>query len=289
MILAIPDGGRGISMADGKPPIIGTALRAWADTWRAVAAMPLTTAVGLACVLAARYAGQVALQKLLPPPGSPLYDSAEDGLPANLMLSAFGILAAVLVAPFFIALHRHVLLKQVTHGYPISPQNARFLRYALFATLFYVLQALPVLGTRLVDTAAPDLSLAVSLLVTALIKLVVAVVVVQHALLYPAIAVDAERVDWKRARLLTKGHSWRVFFTLVCAMLPFLILVIPMHYFWVWGITGGETGLMIYWLEAPVAEFAALAVLAATASLIYQALDPTLGAAPKPAATIVAR
>ena len=45
---------------------------------------------------------------------------------------------------------------------------------------------------------------------------------------------------------------------------------------------------MIYWLEARTAEFVALAVLAAAVSLIYQAFEPALGAAPQPAAMFAA-
>ncbi len=35
--------------ADGKAPVIRTAVQSWADGFRAIAAMPVTAAIGLAC------------------------------------------------------------------------------------------------------------------------------------------------------------------------------------------------------------------------------------------------
>lgn len=266
---------------EGKPPIITTAARSWADGFRAVAAMPLTAAIGLACLMAVAWLGQFALDAMLPPAGSPFRASAADALPMQLVHVVRGLVQCVLLTPFCIAVHRFVLLHQVTKGYPIAPSNARFLRYAGFGGVIYLLFWLPPLLDRAVHLPG-DLQVCIFVI----LNIAVVAIVVRRVVLPPAIAVDAADLGWRRARLLIKGHCWRAFLILLCVALPFLLLVLPMHYFYEWGIVSGETGAVAYWLEARVAEFVAVCVFAAAAAHLYRAFDPTLGREPSPPTTI---
>ena len=270
-------------IADNKLPIVATAVQAWVGAGRAIAAMPLTSAVGLGCLVATALAGDYALGLMLPPPQSPLYLSASDALPALLVTVAFGVVQSVLLTPFLIAVHRHVLLRQITRGYPLGLSNARFMRYAGFAVLAYVLLSVPALVNRSVE-----MSTAVELAVTMVLNIAILAVLLRHVVLFPAIAVDAERVDWRRARLLTTGHTWRVFFVMLCVFLPFLVLAVPMHYFYVWGIVTGEFGAIAYRAVAFVAQLVALAIFAAASSRIYGTLDPGLGQELRPTPSVVA-
>jgi hypothetical protein len=53
----------------------------------------------------------------------------------------------------------------------------------------------------------------------------VAIIAVRIVILFPAVAEDAPGAEWQNAIADTKGHSWRVFFILLCLILPAAILV----------------------------------------------------------------
>ena len=101
-------------------------------------------------------------------------------------------------------------------------------------------------------------------------------VVVRRAILFPAIAVDAPSATWSKARLDTKGSSWRVAFVFVLTALP--ILVINGLLAWLWLSAGPGTqaqpsagSFLFFSVIGAVIAIAALCAFAAAASHIYRA------------------
>jgi hypothetical protein len=97
---------------------------------------------------------------------------------------------------------------------------------------------------------------------------------VRRAILVPAIAIDAPGATWSKARLDTKGSSWRVAFIFVLTGLP--VLIINGLLAWLWFLPAQQAqpsvGRFLFFsvIEAPIAV-AALCAFAAAASHIYQA------------------
>ena len=63
-------------------------------------------------------------------------------------------------------------------------------------------------------------------------------------IVFPAIAVDARGADWRNAMADTKGHTWRVFFTVLATTLPALVITVPLYFMLAWpqrpGFAGGS-------------------------------------------------
>src|SRR5437867_4704283 len=102
--------------ADGNPAIIGTAVKAWSDAFRAIAAMPLPA--GVVFILTLLIAG-VSLM-VMPDPVAVANSPA-----LHLLGLATSVVQSFLLAPLAIAVHRHVLLGEVTGRYAIEPSNPR--------------------------------------------------------------------------------------------------------------------------------------------------------------------
>lgn len=285
--------------AKDKLPVLDSALRSWIEGWRAIRAMPLIAAVAFASLVLVLAADTLASDIRIPPEGSPGHNAAAFGL--ALLSVALNVVGNVLVTPFLIAVHRHVLLKQVTKGYPFDPSNVRFLRFAGFSIVFGLLAGLPGLlneFTPLVwDVSEPIGYLTMALTIVAYVA--VLVVMVRRLVLFPAIAVDASDAGWHQARMLTRGHSWRIVATLIGALLPLLIglfllfglLIVVLagfaHNVFSGLLRGSEDRVIqaIPWLTSSASRVLLLAALAAVVSHIYRAFDPALGQPVRPIPT----
>ena len=66
-----------------------------------------------------------------------------------------GIIQPFVIAPLAIAVHRYVLLGEVTAGYAIDPSSPRYLRFVSFAVLINVLMFVPslIFGIMPADSA----------------------------------------------------------------------------------------------------------------------------------------
>src|SRR5437016_3227383 len=123
----------------GNPAIIGTAVKAWGDAFRAISAMPLPA--GAALILAFLI-GAVNLM-IMPDP------VPTDG--GNLSLQLLSLVTTIvqgfLLAPLAIVVHRYVLLGEVTSRYAIEPSNPRYLRFVGFAILVNLIWSVPGLAS----------------------------------------------------------------------------------------------------------------------------------------------
>ncbi len=254
-------------MATKKPPVLDTAVTAWKDAFRAIGAMPVVAGIAFVLVLVTSLASIVIMPNPYALVGSPW-------LPVVSIVST--IVQAVLLAPLAIAVHRFVLLGETTNRYPLDLGSSRYQRFVGFAILVKVLWLIPSLIQTLIPGATANQALAAGLgIVSFALVITVIIVVVRRVILFPAIAIDAPGATWSKARLDTKGSSWRVAFIFVLTTLPVLVISGPLYWFLLTPLTPQippSTGSwLIFSVIGSVVGVPALCAFAAAASHIYQA------------------
>ena len=251
-------------MAATKPPVIGTAVIAWGDAFRAIGAMPVVAGIAFALVLAT----SVASFAIIPDPyalvGSPWLPVVSIGS---------SIVQAVLLAPLAIAVHRFVLLGETTNRYPLEPGSSRYLRFVGFAILVKILWLIPSTIESLIPGAEnnPAVTAGLGIVVLALFITVI-IIVVRRAILFPAIAIDAPGATWSKAGLDTKGISWRVAFIFFLTALPLLVIGGPLYWLLLTPQAQPSTASWLFFsVIGAVIGVPALCAFAAAASHIYRA------------------
>jgi hypothetical protein len=191
------------------------------------------------------------------------------------VLAAF---QAVILAPFAIAVHRFVLLGEVTSRYRLDPGDKRFLRFAFNAVQLALLNRAP----DLIGAIIAQRSQIMGGLVVVVLHLIVAVIAIRVVILFPAVSVDAAQPTWRRASQDTRGHSWRVFFVLFMTGLPLVplaaILVGPFLFAAVdqEGLHFGVPAMLAA-VGGAVLAMIITAVMVAAASRLYRTLSVSLG------------
>jgi hypothetical protein len=190
------------------------------------------------------------------------------GLASLLAGLVYAVVEGLLLTPLAIAVHRFVLLNETTTSYKIDTQDPRFVKFFTFLAGLAVVTLIP----RLIgDLIGPFLG---GRLITLILSIVAAVILVRNVILFPAVAVDAPGADWRNAMADTKGHSWRVFFILLCIALPPAIAVaIVLMILFAIPLIGWIAGVAIQ------AAFVVLAVaaMAVAASRLYTSYANALG------------
>jgi hypothetical protein len=259
-----------------EPPIIATAVAAWRDAFRAIGAMPVVAGIGFALLVA-----MALVEFWIGADPYSLWGSRWLGIVG----AVSGIVEGGLLAPLAIAVHRYVLLGEVTRRYPLDPSSPRYWRFLGYAILLNAIWFIP----GIVQGLTPDIAAAPMWLNSVVVVLFIAIIVVavRRAILFPAIAVDAPGASWSNARRDTQGSSWGVAFILFCTLLPVVILLVPLVLLKP-QLGGGHR--LAYTVVSAVPQFLILCVLAAAASHIYRALanDLARGAAPRDTASGVA-
>ena len=255
---------------NAAPTVFGSAVRAWVDTFRAVVAMPWVTGIGFALLI-----GLGLAVDLLPP----LLRSAEpETFGESLIWSgAAGIVESFLTAPLAIAIHRHVILGEVTQSYVFRLSDHRFLRFFYFSftlalaqtiLIFIAIQFFPESFSTPVtgDVKGPGFA------VTMAIMFGILIVLGRLILVFPAAAVDAPGATWGNAWRATQGHFWTIVFV-------FVVVTVPAISVWLFATsvldfgknsTFEQTWFMLY-------EMPTLCAYAAAASRLYQVYDGPLG------------
>lgn len=253
--------------AEDNPPIIGTAVQAWGDAFRAIAAMPALAGAVLAIQLIIGGASFL----LMP---DPLTMTDGIGPMFHLLAIATGVVQSFLVAPLAIAVHRYVLLGETTNRYSLDPSSPRYLRFVGFAVLVSLIWSVPnLIGSFLPSGKQASMSGGI---LTFVFFIIVAVITTRRAILFPAIAVDAPGATWRNARNDTKGHSWRVAFTFVCAAVPIIVVTMPLTFLFLMPSGMGTPGRIAYAIISPVMQVLTICAFAAAASHLYRAFATNL-------------
>ena len=174
---------------------------------------------------------------------------------------AFGFV----MAPYLIAVHRFILLGEVTTRYDLEPGDPRLQRFWGWTIVFALLSAAPaVLSSILPLPGFLRAVLALGLAIAVLILTVRLIIVL------PAVAVDSDRVTWQNAMADTAGYAGRIFLICLAAGLPVGLAAIILAGFF------GSFGFSLLALVAGLIQGAAGVIIAsllvAIASRLYQAL-----------------
>ncbi|HEV2677586.1 MAG TPA: hypothetical protein VGV37_23855 [Aliidongia sp.] len=254
------------------PSIWSAATRAWVDAFHAINRMRALT-FSVCVILLLFHAAEWGIGIGFADPAASARSYFETALTQVLV----AVVQAVLLAPFAIAVHRFILLGEVTTGYWLNPGDRRFRGFAFNAAQLALLRLAPGLITAVVARH----SMGLGALLVIVLNIVAIVISVRIVILFPALAVDAARPTWRHAADDTRGYSWRVFFALFVVALPLLplmaILVAP---FLVGAIGPGgfHAGLPLVLAAVGASVLAVIitAVLVALASRLYRALGNAL-------------
>lgn len=124
-----------------------------------------------------------------------------------------------LLVPFFIAVHRFVLLDEAQPHYLIEPKSPRTLRFFGSWIALSLVAFVPIMIAAAALAAARLLDWWSWILIAPLVLLPI-VLCLRMTLLFPAIAVDAPGASWINAYHDTKGHSFGIFLIYLVATLP---------------------------------------------------------------------
>jgi len=234
-----------------KPPVFRSVGQAYADARAALSAMPDMLLVGLvlSCVYAA---ADIALGWL--------FDSkAGFSMPAFLLSTLTGQAWNFALTPVFIAIHRYIILNEVTERYRLDTREPRFIAFFGWTVILTLAGSVPVLLGRQAGagTLAGTLVMAVMLFVF--------VISVRLIILFPAIAVDAPGRQWQNAYADSRGSFWRILGIEIVALLPLLVVALLAV-----AALGEESGVLKAVLT--VAAFFGAVLSVAIASRLYQAL-----------------
>jgi hypothetical protein len=147
------------------------------------------------------------------------------------------LLFAFLLTPFMLAVHRFLLIGEVTKSYKFEPKNLRFkLMFACLAALVLAVVLMDFI-VLLVQQPQPDATYGTerpserrqfNLLALPALPALIAILIftVRVIVLLPAVAADAPGANWQNAFADTKGHFWFILGALTIAALPLLFGII---------------------------------------------------------------
>ncbi|MBI3703245.1 MAG: hypothetical protein HY244_05165 [Rhizobiales bacterium] len=187
-----------------------------------------------------------------------------------------------LIAPLAIAVHRYVLLGEVTTGYAIGsrPRYIRFVGFALVLNMLIMSPALIFMVLPTLPTGWGVIGIGAVGGLVAFVLFAVFLMALRRTILFPAIAIDAPGATWTNARNDTKGNSWRVLFILICTAIPDLVISV-LFYFMLLSPPGvTTTGRIVFSVLSTVISVLSVCAFAAVASHLFRALANRLAIPP---------
>jgi hypothetical protein len=247
-------------MAMSKLPILKPVTTGYRESWLAIRMMPVLA--GFAFLIIA-----VNMMEYIIPAGV-----AEDAVLANLVSFAVTAAQSFFVTPIMIAVHRFVILGEVTTSYVLEP-NQR-----VFRAFFGWLLALSVIGLFAVMLFAPNaLPASLSLAIVLIVMVLMIVVTLRLSILFPAIAVETPGATARNAWADSKQHTFSIFLIFLLAIVPLVIGALFVLFPFVLGDDGqgAALGLPAMIIMSVVQMFATI-LCVAIASRLYQALADRL-------------
>jgi hypothetical protein len=150
-----------------------------------------------------------------------LAPGADSGNATALASFAIGLVQTLLITPYLVAVHRFVVLDEVTPAYVLAPISDRrtqvyFLCWAALSVLATAPAFLPPLSE-----VEPPLGGFIGFAVLGYLAGIM-VFGLRMTLLFPAVAVDAAGASFANALVDAKGHLWRFFATGLLAAVPLM-------------------------------------------------------------------
>lgn len=200
-------------MATRAFPVLRAVALAYEDLWRVLRAMPTLIACALLIVLTAKV-----LEELFPL--RVIYGAVS----GHFLGLAIGVAQSFCLTPILIAMHRFIVIEEVPAGYAVDPTQPSFIAFFIWlialslmsASVFVVPEFLAVFGVSAAGALGPMLMVAI----------VVTIVILRLAILFPAIAVGARGATAAHALADSKGHVLSIFLTFLLTLLPTVALAV---------------------------------------------------------------
>jgi hypothetical protein len=189
-------------MALGRLPIVRAVRVAYGDLARVVTTMPTLILIAFAIDVAAKLIG---------------YIGPAHGMAMHAFSAVIGLGKSWLLTPFFIAVHRFILVDEIADRYPLDPQDRRFARFFTWSLVLWLMTRFPAVAIGMLSPIAAMSALAV-------LMIIAAVVGVRLIVLFPAIAVDAPGATPANAFADVQGFAFDVFLICVLAELPVMAI-----------------------------------------------------------------
>lgn len=212
-----------MAVVDEYIAVFDAAEQGWRDALAAIPRMPVVLGVAVIVILAlgALPLGPDTITN--PSPDQLFWFRVHSDIAKILFLIAHSFL----LTPVAIAIHRFVLLDEVTRRYEIG-FSPRFLRFFFFSLMFQIVIIVPGWVGRIAawihgleDGLARSVIFYPSLLAAVLASVfVAAVAALRMLILFPAVAVDVPGAGWRNAMTDSKAHTLRIFFVVLVTAIP---------------------------------------------------------------------
>jgi hypothetical protein len=252
-----------------QPSVFRSAVTAWRDAFAAISKMPVVVGTAFAMMLSIAATNHALM------PGAFGFGSMLVGVLDDAA-------QALLLTPAAIAVHRFIVLGERVGAYRIEPANPRFRRFFLFAFIVGTMLSASIAVMAVIGLFSPIAAGFAGYI----LFVVVAVLTLRTLILFPAIAVDARGAEWINAIGDSKGHTWRIFFTVVLVSIPLtaMNLLAPM---WLGGAAKQTAlSLAISLLIQAASHVLGVIAYAALASRLFIALANRLARANDPAGAL---
>ena len=202
--------------------------------------------------------------------------------PAGQAVMRLAILVGLcfLLTPFFLTIHRFLLLGEAATRYDFKPSSPRFQLFFGWLAVGVVLLSFPSTLAAFAEAKGPVYYFGrpppvLDSTIVTVARIVTWAMVAQLLVLFPAVAVDAPGAGWQNA--LSDSRS-RIWFVLAVTILPFIpigllgVVVAPLFRFSAGSLTGLVAGLL--WLGATLLIVSTLGTV--IASRLYQVIGDRL-------------
>jgi hypothetical protein len=180
-------------------------------------------------------------------------------------------LRAFLLTPILIAIHRFIILDEITKAYAVPLGEPAFRRFFSWLFAFEVLAGFPLDFLGALQALNVTLTVSVIGFVAALV--VAFALMVRLAILPPAIAVEAPGARLAWALEDTKGSALRIFAIFFVAVIPWLVLDLAVFTLIGRGAAGtGSVAGLVGLVFGGILQTALLTLMAVIASLLFIAL-----------------
>jgi hypothetical protein len=139
--------------------------------------------------------------------------------------------------PYYLAVHRLIILDEVTRSYRLAPRELGFQRFYWLSIAFDFLFFLPTIMMPLLAFVRIRYQLAFF----AITVVVVIITFLRLFIVFPAFAVDAPGASLKNAYADMKGRSWRTAGIILLADLPFVLPLLVLAMMFVGDQEGGRS------------------------------------------------
>jgi hypothetical protein len=251
-------------MATQPLPILRAVGAAYHDVWSTLLAMRTLVLCAVLITLAVKAAEDFMPMRAWSGPGL-----------GNLLSFLLGVAQSFCLTPIMIAVHRFIILEEVTPGYIVDPGQPGFIPFfswlvvlSIFSTLvFSVQEVLTAIGFSVKTAIGPTL----------MVLIVLTIVSLRLTILFPAIAVGARGANASNALADSKGRVLYILAIFLLALLPTVAIALGVTFLLGRGqMIPGTRAAMVGLVAGSIIQTTVLILCVAIASRLFQTFGSCL-------------